>query len=107
MLDIQREFHCYNSARMAAALLELEMGVDVGRYARESLKLFSPFVLLWVTRFADLLCSVPVASRSCLDLLNDSVSDLPEEDKERLVEWLHENSTKRKRSAKWKRASVF
>lgn len=35
MLDIQREFHCYNSARMAAALLELEMGVDVGRYARE------------------------------------------------------------------------
>ncbi|KAG6354619.1 hypothetical protein INS49_004637 [Diaporthe citri] len=80
MLDIQREFHCYNSARMAAALLELEMGVDVGRYA---------------------------PSRSCLDLLNDSVSDLPEEDKERLVEWLHENSTKRKRSAKWKRASVF
>ncbi|KAI7779313.1 hypothetical protein LA080_000984 [Diaporthe eres] len=80
MLDIQREFHCYNSARMAAALLELEMGVDVGRYA---------------------------PSRSCLDLLNDSVSDLPDEDKERLVEWLHENSTKRKRSAKWKRASVF
>lgn len=37
MLDIQREFHCYNSARMAAALLELEMGVDVGRYAREYL----------------------------------------------------------------------
>lgn len=80
MLDIQREFHCYNSARMAAALLELEMGVDVGRYA---------------------------PSRSCLDLLNDSVSDLPDEDKERLVEWLHDNSTKRKRTAKWKRASVF
>ncbi|KAK2606746.1 hypothetical protein N8I77_005477 [Diaporthe amygdali] len=80
MLDIQREFHCYNSARMAAALLELEMGVDVGRYA---------------------------PSRSCLDLLNDSVSDLPDEDKERLVEWLHENSTKRKRSPKWKRTSVF
>jgi hypothetical protein len=35
------------------------------------------------------------------------VSDLPEEDKERLLEWLHENSTKRKRSAKWKRVSVF
>lgn len=103
MLDIQREFHCYNSARMAAALLELEMGVDVGRYARES-----PSVpLLCRPPFADLLCSVPLASRSCLDLLNDSVSDLPEEDKERLVEWLHENSTKRKRSAKWKRASVF
>ncbi|KAG8164053.1 hypothetical protein KVR01_005971 [Diaporthe batatas] len=80
MLDIQREFHCYNSARMAAALLELEMGVDVGRYA---------------------------PPRACLELLNDSVSDLPEEDKERLVEWLHENSTKRKRSTKWKRASVF
>ncbi|KAI3395961.1 hypothetical protein diail_600 [Diaporthe ilicicola] len=80
MLDIQREFHCYNSARMAAALLELEMGVDVGRFA---------------------------PSRSCLDLLNDSVSDLPDEDKERLVEWLHDNSTKRKRSARWKRASGF
>lgn len=40
MLDIQREFHCYNSARMAAALLELEMGVDVGRYARECRSLF-------------------------------------------------------------------
>lgn len=103
MLDIQREFHCYNSARMAAALLELEMGVDVGRYARES----PPVPLLCKTPFADLMCFVPVASRSCLDLLNDSVSDLPEEDKERLVEWLHENSTKRKRSAKWKRASVF
>lgn len=35
MLEIQREFHCYNSARMAAALLELEMGVDVGPYARK------------------------------------------------------------------------
>ncbi|POS71443.1 hypothetical protein DHEL01_v210162 [Diaporthe helianthi] len=81
MLDIQREFHCYNSARMAAALLELEMGVDVGRYA---------------------------PPRGCLDLLNDSVSDLPEEDKERLAEWLHhESSTKRKRSPKWKRTSVF
>jgi hypothetical protein len=41
MLDIQREFHCYNSARMAAALLELEMGVDVGRYAREYLPFFA------------------------------------------------------------------
>lgn len=34
MLDIQRTFHCYNSARMSAALLELEMGVDVWRLAR-------------------------------------------------------------------------
>lgn len=36
MLEIQREFHCYNSARMAAALLELEMGMAVGPYARKS-----------------------------------------------------------------------
>lgn len=35
MLDIQRNFHCYNSARMSAALLELEMGVDAGHLARE------------------------------------------------------------------------
>lgn len=34
MLDIQRNFHCYNSARMSAALLELEMGIDVGHLAR-------------------------------------------------------------------------
>lgn len=34
MLDIQRTFHCYNSARMSAALLELEMGVDAGHLAR-------------------------------------------------------------------------
>lgn len=36
MLAIQQEFHCYNSARMSAALLGLEMGVDVGQLARES-----------------------------------------------------------------------
>lgn len=35
MLDIQRHFHCYNSARMSAALLELEMGVDAGHFARK------------------------------------------------------------------------
>lgn len=35
MLDIQRTFHCYNSARMSAALLELEMGVDPGHLARK------------------------------------------------------------------------
>lgn len=80
MLDIQREFHCYNSARMAAALLELEMGMDVGPYA---------------------------PSRGCLDLLNDSVSDMPVHDKERLVDWLHEHSNRRKRSSILKRSSVF
>lgn len=37
MLAIQQEFHCYNSARMSAALLGLEMGVDVGQLAREFL----------------------------------------------------------------------
>ncbi|PSR82888.1 hypothetical protein BD289DRAFT_294923 [Coniella lustricola] len=34
MLEIQRTFHCYNSARMSAALLELEMGVDAGHLAQ-------------------------------------------------------------------------
>lgn len=37
MLAIQQEFHCYNSARMSAALLGLEMGVDVEQFARECL----------------------------------------------------------------------
>lgn len=42
MLDIQRHFHCYNSARMSAALLELEMGVDAAHFARK----FSDSILL-------------------------------------------------------------
>lgn len=41
MLEIQRTFHCYNSARMSAALLELEMGVDVRHLARMYLFFFS------------------------------------------------------------------
>lgn len=103
MLDIQREFHCYNSARMAAALLEMEMGMDVGPYAR---KLDSSFLCLmsmlaW-NKISDTCLS---ASRGCLDLLNDSVSDMPVHDKERLVDWLHEHSSRRKRSGIFKRNS--
>lgn len=63
--------------------------------------------LLFRYQVGALVTDVFIAPRGCLDLLNDSVSDLPEEEKERLVEWLHENSTKRKRSTKWKRTSVF
>lgn len=47
------------------------------------------------------------ASRGCLDLLNDSVSDMPEHEKERLVDWLHDHSNRRKRSGIFKRASGF
>lgn len=68
MLAIQRTFHCYNSARMSAALTELEMGQDVGQF---------------------------VPSRTCLDLLNDSISELPEEFRHQLDSWLHGNSEKR------------
>lgn len=100
MLDIQREFHCYNSARMAAALLELEMGMDVGPYARKS----SSFLFGAGTITAD---TWLLASRGCLDLLNDSVSDMSVHDKERLVDWLHEHSNRRKRSAIFKRSSAF
>ncbi|CAN8104284.1 unnamed protein product [Discula destructiva] len=80
MLDIQKIFHCYNSARMSAALLELEMGVDAGHFA---------------------------PSRSCLDLMNESVSDLSEDERQRLAGWVEENSTTRRRSAVWKQAAVF
>lgn len=100
MLDIQREFHCYNSARMAAALLELEMGMDVGPYARK------PDSLLFVARAKTANTWLP-ASRGCLDILNDSVSDMPVHDKERLVDWLHEHSNRRKKSSILKRSSVF
>lgn len=68
MLAIQRTFHCYNSARMSAALTELEMGQDVGQF---------------------------VPSRTCLDLLNDSISELPEEFRHQIDSWLHGNAAKR------------
>lgn len=80
MLEIQRTFHCYNSARMSAALLELEMGVDAGHLA---------------------------PSRSCLDLMNESVSAMSEEERHRLSEWLQANPSKKRRSGIWKHTSVF
>ncbi|KAJ4413822.1 hypothetical protein N0V82_008316 [Gnomoniopsis sp. IMI 355080] len=80
MLEIQRTFHCYNSARMSAALLELEMGVDAGHLA---------------------------PSRSCLDLMNESVSAISEEERHRLSEWLHANPPKKRRSGIWKHTPVF
>lgn len=101
MLDIQREFHCYNSARIAAALLELEMGVDVAPYARES-----DHMPPQETSTIQITDAWYPASRSCLDLLNDGVSDMPVHDKERLVEWLHEHSSRRKRSGIFKRNSL-
>lgn len=54
MLEIQRTFHCYNSARMSAALLELEMGVDVRHLARMYSFFFFIFVkenIVLTTRF--------------------------------------------------------
>ncbi|KAF3765782.1 hypothetical protein M406DRAFT_356051 [Cryphonectria parasitica EP155] len=80
MLEIQRTFHCYNSARMSAALLELEMGVDAGHLA---------------------------PSRSCLDLMNESISDLTDEERRRLADWLSENGPARKRSGTWRRSLNF
>lgn len=47
------------------------------------------------------------ASRSCLDLMNESICDLSDEDKQRLLEWLHENPSKRKRSGIWRRSINF
>ncbi|KAK0712396.1 hypothetical protein B0T26DRAFT_714180 [Lasiosphaeria miniovina] len=58
MLAIQRMFGCYNSARMRAAL---DAGVDDERL---------------------------IPSRTCLDLLNDSIDQLPEESKRELERFL-------------------
>lgn len=58
MLVIQRLFGCYNSARMSAAL---EMGDDGARV---------------------------VPSRTCLDLLNDSIDQLPDESRRQLEAFL-------------------
>ncbi|KAK4214960.1 hypothetical protein QBC37DRAFT_140733 [Rhypophila decipiens] len=63
MLAIQRVFGCYNSARMRAAL---EMGGDSSGF---------------------------IPSRTCLDLLNDSIDQLPEESKRRLEEFLETGDT--------------
>ncbi|KAK5657366.1 hypothetical protein OQA88_2936 [Cercophora sp. LCS_1] len=65
MLEIQRTFGCYNSARMDAAL---ENGEGVA------------------------------PPRTCLDLLNDSIDQLPEESKKQLEEYLEhgEAPTRRK-----------
>lgn len=102
MLDIQRTFHCYNSARMSAALLELEMGVDAGHLARR-------FFNHCTNRLP---CDIgadpcPIASRSCLDLMNESISAMSEEERHRLTEWLQANPTKKRRSGIWKHTSVF
>lgn len=47
MLMLQREYHCYNSARLEAAVEALERGVRIEE--------------------------VPIPSRLCLDLLNDEL----------------------------------
>lgn len=47
------------------------------------------------------------ASRGCLDLLNDSISDMSVSDKERLVDWLHQHSNQRKWSGILKRSSAI
>lgn len=115
MLDIQKTFHCYNSARMSAALLELEMGVDPGHLARKFFLLRSLRALALrifssrphVTSVADP-HNLLIASRSCLDLMNESISAMSEEERQRLSEWLQANpSTKKRRSALWKRSPVF
>lgn len=74
MLAIQRVFGCYNSARMRAAL---EMDGDNSN------------------------SSGFIPSRTCLDLLNDSIDQLPEESKRQLEEFLETGETTRtSRSAK-------
>lgn len=47
MLALQREFHCYNSARLEAAVEALEMGWSIEE--------------------------VPIPSRLCLNLLNEGL----------------------------------
>lgn len=47
MLQLQREYHCYNSARLEAAVEALERGLAIEE--------------------------VPIPSRLCLDLLNEEL----------------------------------
>jgi hypothetical protein len=82
MLVIQRLFGCYNSARMSAAL---EMGDDGARVVRMS----TPDTAFRTMVYAILLLTYDcLASRTCLDLLNDSIDQLPEESRRQLEAFL-------------------
>lgn len=74
MLAVQRVFGCYKSARMNAALDTGEEG-----FARMLRLQF----LVQTTA-----ANVRTASRTCLDLLNDSIGQLPEALRRQLEEYL-------------------
>ncbi|KAK4461744.1 hypothetical protein QBC42DRAFT_269551 [Cladorrhinum samala] len=64
MLAVQDRFGCYNSARMAAAL-------EMGRKERGRM----------------------IPSRTCLNLINDSIGEMPEDTKQRIELFLEREGT--------------
>jgi hypothetical protein len=67
MLKLQREYHCYNSARLEAAVEALEKGWGIGAVQMRE------FVLSFFGRVVD--ADYSVASRLCLDLLNEQLRE--------------------------------
>ena len=105
MLAVQDRFGCYNSARMAAAL---EMGrKERGRMIREFFLVFFFFPSTCLLSFyfiSQLVCPVRVsrfhewlmcfvASRTCLNLINDSIGEMPEDTKQRIELFLEREGT--------------
>lgn len=66
MLALQREFHCYNSARLEAAVEALEMGWSIEEVPIREFFLESE-------NMSKRLTTVFVASRLCLNLLNEGL----------------------------------
>ena len=103
MLTVQQIYGCYNSARMTAAL---EMGNDGGIVRK-----FNPPPLFQSRRFsrakgiADV-NALPVASRTCLDLLNDSLNQLPEDERREVEEFLEHDHPSRKRHSVWSHIGI-
>ena len=104
MLTVQQIYGCYNSARMTAAL---EMGNDGGIVR----KFFhTPRVPRAETaeRTVSLtqMRSLPVASRTCLDLLNDSLNQLPEDERREVEEFLEHDHPSSKRHSVWSHIGI-
>lgn len=97
MLDIERAFGCYKSARMRAAL-------ELGDKEVPVRKLLVPFSSRCVN-YKPTDTRGTQASKTCLDLLNDSITQLPEESRRQLVDFLHSESSepRRRSTSSWKR----
>lgn len=91
MLELQQQYHCYNSTRMEIAA-DREDAMDMMRMLTHPL--FAPCKSLSLTP-----CS---ATKYCMDMLNDSIESLPEEGWKKLSKFLITDLEHAQKSQKWK-----